>query len=196
MRPSLSEAVSFCSRIAPLDCVASNRRSYSCSSNWSYMASSMKHVLSTERISACIAARFLCLAFSCVAFTGMSFAKTSTTTTLSASLNPSTYGSSVTFTATVSPSAATGTVTFKNGSATLGTGTLSGGKATYGTSTLAVGSNSITASYGGNSSYNSSTSSALTQTVSKATPTVTLTSSSNPSTYGNSVTFLTEIFQV
>jgi len=186
MRPLVSEAVSFCTRIAFLDCFASNR---SCSWNWSYIASSIKHLLSRERVTARIAARFLCLAFSCLAFTGLSFAKTSTTTTLSSSLNPSTYGSSVTFTATVSPSAATGTVTFKNGSATLGTGTLSGGKATYSTSTLAVGSNSITAAYGGNSSYNSSTSSAVTQTVSKATPTVTLTSSSNPSTYGNSVTF-------
>ncbi len=129
------------------------------------------------------------IALVCSVYAGLAFAKTNTTTTVVSSLNPSTYGSAVTFTATVSPSAATGTVTFKNGSTTLGTSSLSGGKATYSTSTLAAGSNSITAGYGGSSSYNSSTSSALTETVHKATPTVTLTSSSNPSTYGNSVTF-------
>jgi hypothetical protein len=131
----------------------------------------------------------IALILALLGLSALALAKTNTTTTLSSSANPSTYGSSVTFTATVSPSAATGTVTFKNGSATLGTGTLSGGKATYSTSALAAGSNSITASYGGSSSYNSSTSLALTQTVNKATPTVTLISSSNPSTYGSSVTF-------
>ncbi len=78
------------------------------------------------------------------------------------------------FTATVTPSAATGTVTFKDGSTTLGTGTLSSGKTTFSTSALAVGSHSITAAYGGDSNYNSSTSSALIQTVNKANTTVTL----------------------
>jgi hypothetical protein len=130
----------------------------------------------------------LVLVFIFASFTQL-VAGTNTTTTLASSLNPSTYGAAVTFTATVSPAAATGTVTFKKGTTTLGTGTLSGGKATYSTPTLAVGSNSITASYGGSSTYNSSTSSALTQTVNKASPTVTLTSSANPSTYGGSVTF-------
>ena len=75
-----------------------------------------------------------------------------TTTALKSSLNPSTSGASVTFTATVAPSTGgtpTGTVTFKNGTTTLGTGTLSGGVATLTTTTLPVASNSITASYGG-----------------------------------------------
>jgi hypothetical protein len=116
-------------------------------------------------------------------------AKTNTTTTLTSSLNPSTYQTSVTFTATLSPSAATGTVTFKDGATTLGTGTLSSGKATLGVTTLTAGSHSITASYGGDSNYNTSTSSALTQTVNKASATTTLTSSLNPSTYQTSVTF-------
>jgi hypothetical protein len=115
--------------------------------------------------------------------------KANTTVTLASSANPSTYGASVTFTATVSPSAATGTVTFKDGTTTLGTGTLSGGKATFSTSTLTAGSHSITAAYGGATNYNSSTSSALTQTVNKANTTLTLASSKNPSTYGSSVTF-------
>jgi hypothetical protein len=103
--------------------------------------------------------------------------KATPTVSLTSSSNPSTYGNSVTFKATLSISTATGTVTFKNGSTTLGTGTVSSGIATYSTSTLAVGSNSITAAYGGDTNDNSSTSSALTQTVSKASPTVTLASS-------------------
>lgn len=129
------------------------------------------------------------LILACIGFSGLALAKTNTSTTLASSANPSTYGSSVTFTATVTPSAATGTVTFKDGSTTLGTGTLSGGKVTFSTSTLAAGSHSVTAAYGGNTNYNSSTSSALTQTVNKANTSVTLASSANPSNYGSSVTF-------
>ena len=91
-----------------------------------------------------------------------------TTTTLKSSLNPSTSGTSVTFTATVAASTGavpTGTVTFKNGTATLGTGTLSGGVATFTTTTLPVASNSITASYGGSATDATSTSSVLAQVV-------------------------------
>ena len=107
-----------------------------------------------------------------------------TTTTLASSLNPSTYGSSVTFTSTVSPSAASGTVTFKDGSTTLGTGTLSSGIATYTTSALTVGSHSITAEYAGDSSYSGSTNSpAFSLTVNKATPTATLVVNNSPDTY-------------
>ena len=115
--------------------------------------------------------------------------KANTTVTLASSANPSTYSSSVKFTATVTPTTATGTVTFMEGTATLGTGTISAGKATFSISTLAVGSNSITASYGGDTNNNSSTSSVLTQTVNKTNTTVTLASSANPSTFGTPVTF-------
>src|SRR5437016_2737494 len=48
--------------------------------------------------------------------------KTATTTTLNSSLNPSYVGQSVTFTAAVSPSGASGTVTFYDGPTILGTG--------------------------------------------------------------------------
>lgn len=80
-------------------------------------------------------------------------AKASTTTTLASSANPSVFGQSVTFTASVSAispgsGTATGAVTFKDGSSTLGTGTLNGsGQATFSTSSLtASGSpHSITA---------------------------------------------------
>jgi hypothetical protein len=118
--------------------------------------------------------------------------KANTTVALASSANPSTFGSSVTFTATVSPSAATGTVTFKDGSTTLGTGTLSGGGASFATSTLAAGSHSIKASYGGDANDNSGTSATLTQTVNQASA-VALTTSANPSPYGTAVTFVATV---
>src|SRR5208282_5067135 len=127
----------------------------------------------------------LVLMLLCTVFAGMGFAKSFTSVTLSSSLNPSTYGSAVTFTARVSPSGATGTVTFMDGTTTLGPGTLSGGTATYTTSTLTGGSHSITGVYSGDSAYNGSTSSPpLTQTVNKVNSSVALTSNLNPSTYG------------
>ena len=94
--------------------------------------------------------------------------KVATTTSVVSSKNPSTFRSSVTFTATVKSTTTgtpTGLVTFKDGDATLGTGTLSSGKATFKTSALSAGTHSITAVYGGSSSYSGSTSLALTQKV-------------------------------
>jgi Tfp pilus assembly protein PilV len=114
---------------------------------------------------------------------------TSTTTTLTSSANPSVYGQSVTFTATVSSSAATGTVTFEDGSTAIGTGTLSGGVATYTTGALTVATHTIKAVYAGDSNYKTSTSTAVSQKVQKASTTTTLTSSTNPSVYGQAVTF-------
>ena len=115
-----------------------------------------------------------------------------TTTTVTSSLNPSVYSQPVTFTATVTSSGGvpTGTVTFKNGSTTLGTSNLDGaGHATFTTSTLGAGSNSITAAYNGDSQFNISVSSTLTQTVNKDATTTTVISSLNPSRKGQSVTF-------
>jgi hypothetical protein len=91
--------------------------------------------------------------------------KANTTTTLTSSPNPSNKGQNVTFTATVSPSAATGTVQFFDGATSLGTATLTGGKVTLSTSSLSPGSHSITATYSGDANDNGSTSSVLTQTV-------------------------------
>ena len=109
-------------------------------------------------------------------------------TALSSNPNPSTYGGSVTFTATVTPTSATGTVTFKDNGSTIGTGTLSNGVATFSTSALVGGSHPITASYGGDTNDSPSTSSTLTQTVNSAGSTTSLTSSLNPSSYANAVT--------
>jgi hypothetical protein len=115
----------------------------------------------------------------------------STTTTLASSSPTSTVGQPVTFTAAVAPSAATGSVQFFDGVNSLGTAVLSGGNASLTTATLAAGTHSITATYGGDSSYASSTSSALTQTVLEGVvnTTTAVTSSLNPSAYGDQVTF-------
>ncbi len=85
---------------------------------------------------------------------------TSTTTTVSSSANPSCFNNSVTFTATVNQSAATGTAYFYDGGTLLGTGTLSGSSpntATFSTGSLSAGSHTITATYSGDSNYAGST---------------------------------------
>lgn len=114
-----------------------------------------------------------------------------TTTTLASSLNPSTYGAKVTFTATVTSSGGTpsGTVTFKAGTTTLGTGSLSSGKATFATSSLSVANHSITGVYGGSGNFKGSTSPVLTETVKQPTSSTSLAPSLNPSTWGTYVTF-------
>ncbi len=117
-----------------------------------------------------------------------------TTTTITSSLNPSTFGQSVTFTATVTTASGTpaGIVTFFDGATNIGSGTLSGNTATFSTTALATGSHNITATYGGNSSYTASTSSVLVQVVNAPLPastTTTITSSLNPSMFGQGVMF-------
>src|SRR5581483_9955938 len=98
----------------------------------------------------------------------------STTTTIASSANPSQFGQTVTFTATVTavaPGAGlpTGTVTFTDSGNTVGTGTLNGaGQATFATNTLSVATHSIVASYGGDTNFLTSTSAALSQVVNKA----------------------------
>jgi Bacterial Ig-like domain (group 3)/FG-GAP-like repeat len=119
-----------------------------------------------------------------------------TTTAIASSLNPSTTGASVTFTATVTSATAgtiTGTATFFDGVTSLGTGTVgAGGVATLMTSSLAAGSHMITAQYGGDANFATSTSPLLTQVVNgvaKASTTTAVASSLNPSTSGANVTF-------
>ena len=79
--------------------------------------------------------------------------------------NPSTFGQAVTFTATVNPITATGTVSFTFDSNTTFTTTLSGGSAAYITNTLPVGSHVVTATYSGNVNYAGSVSQPITQVV-------------------------------
>ena len=115
-----------------------------------------------------------------------------TTTTLTSSVNPSTFGQSVTFKAAVAGSfgpAPIGTVTFMNGAAVLGTASLAGGVATFTTNALTVGVHNMKAVYGGWAGNFASTSAILKQTVVKAATTTTLVSSANPSTHGKPVIF-------
>ncbi len=97
-----------------------------------------------------------------------------TTTALSSSKNPSSFGQSVTFTAKVTGFSPTGTVTFFDSGMQIGAGTLAAGTATFTTSSLAVGSHSITANYGGDPNNVASTSAALVQTVSVPTDSIKL----------------------
>jgi hypothetical protein len=121
-----------------------------------------------------------------------------TTTKLSSSLNPSTYGQAVTFSAVVTSSAGAPpdgeTIAFmRGGTKRLGTGSLSGGSASFTTSALPAGTDTIKAVYGGDSNFTGSTSKTVSQVVSKATTTTTLTSSQNPSNFGQSVTFTANV---
>ena len=115
------------------------------------------------------------------------------TTTVASNLNPSTSGTSVTFTASVTGSAPSGVVTFKDGATTLGTGTLSGTgntrTATYATTALSVASHSITALYAGDSANLTSTSAALSQVVNQVAVASTTSLSATPgsATAGSSV---------
>jgi hypothetical protein len=125
-----------------------------------------------------------------------------TTTVLGSAPNPSVFGGTVVFTATVARSSGTGapsgTVNFYqcataacSGTPTLlGSGTLSSGKATFSTSSLPVGTTYVEAVYQGvTGSFSSSTSNVVTQVVSRIATTTVLISSPNPSVSGHSVTF-------
>jgi hypothetical protein len=82
--------------------------------------------------------------------------------------NPALVQNSVTLTATVTSAngAATGVVTFLDGSTPLGTGALSAtGVATFATATLATGSHTISASYAGDANFTAATSGSLTEVV-------------------------------
>jgi autotransporter-associated beta strand protein len=127
-----------------------------------------------------------------------------TTTTLGSSVGSgsvsSVYGQTVTLSATVTAKAPGGgvpggTVTFSSGSTTLGTGNVgSNGVATLAVSFTTLGTQTITASYGGSSSYLSSATGntvatgALSLTVSKANTNVVISSSNSSSFVGQAVT--------
>jgi streptogramin lyase len=97
-------------------------------------------------------------------------ATTPTTTALASSVNPSTLGQSVTFTATVTGASPTGTVQFRDGVTSLASATLSAGLATFTTSSLSVGSHPISAVYSGDPNNQASTSPVLIQTVNALGP--------------------------
>jgi hypothetical protein len=119
-----------------------------------------------------------------------------TSTTITSSLNPSVYGKTVTFTAKVKPSISgipTGSVKFLNGATLIGTVSLTSGSASFSTAALVAGSHSITAIYSGDSTYTTSTSAVLAETVTLAPTVSTVTSSVNPSEFGESVAFTAKV---
>jgi len=114
-------------------------------------------------------------------------------TSLTSSLNPSTYGQLITFSATVTPvspamGTPTGTVEFFDGSTDLGGATLINGVATFDDSALSTGTHVINAVYEGDSTFLTS-GATLSQVVNQANATETLSSDINPSVFGQMVTF-------
>lgn len=95
-----------------------------------------------------------------------------TTTTLTSSVNPINNGQAATFIATVAPQftgPVTGNVAFYNGSTKLKTLSLSNGSVSFTTSTLPQGTDSITAVYKGDTSFLTSTSNAVNESVKTGT---------------------------
>jgi Bacterial Ig-like domain (group 3)/Concanavalin A-like lectin/glucanases superfamily len=106
-----------------------------------------------------------------------------TVTTLTSSLNPAPFATNVMLTATVAPKEGvgvpSGSVVFMDGSTAIGSPMpLNAGVATLPTSSLSAGTHSITAVYGGDTTYGGSTSNGLTQSIGGLKPVfVTLTPS-------------------
>jgi hypothetical protein len=105
-------------------------------------------------------------------FDNLALTQWPTTTSLSSSTNPSTYGGSITLAALVTTTngVPTGTVTFMDGVTPLGTNALSGGSGNSATASLALtnltaGSHNLTATYRGTNNYSASTSPPLSQNV-------------------------------
>jgi probable HAF family extracellular repeat protein len=122
----------------------------------------------------------------------------STTTSLSASVNPSVYGQQVILTVNVNPTSPSsltpsGTVTINDGSTTLGTVRL-GSSDTFNTSILTAGTHIISASYSGDNNFSPSSSAVLNQIVNQAGTTTTLVSvSPNPAILGQPVSFTANV---
>jgi hypothetical protein len=96
------------------------------------------------------------------------------TIALTASGSSAVYGQSVTFVATVAPTAA-GTVTFSDGGTPLATVSLDGsGTATLTTSGLALGSQSITATYSGDADFLGGQSGSASESVARASTAIVL----------------------
>ena len=106
-----------------------------------------------------------------------------TNTNLTASSASIQSGQSLTLTASVTPSGATGTVTFTDGSTPLGQAQLNNGIATLTTSSLStVGSHSLTASYPGDTNFNGSSGSTTVSVTTAGNLTTTTTLSVDPLT--------------
>ena len=113
------------------------------------------------------------------------------------SANPSHAGDLVKFTAKVSSSDGTpeGAVDFMDGTTLLQTVPLHESEAAFSTKALTAGAHTVTAKYGGDTNYRSVISPALSQTVLLNTQTA-VTSSANPSAFGQAVNFTASVTAV
>jgi hypothetical protein len=121
------------------------------------------------------------------------------TTVVTSNRNPaSVFGQSVTFTARVTPLAATGTVQFKLDGVDVGGPVAldATGRARFVINTLAVGPHTVSAVYSGNGNYLPSTSATLTQTVNKAASRTVVTTSGTPANAGTTVVFTATVTAV
>jgi hypothetical protein len=121
-------------------------------------------------------------------------------TTLVSSVNPSPIGQTVLFSATVGGKTPIGTVTFRDGAIVLCANVpLIAGKkdkssaVTCTATGLSVGAHLITATYSGDANNAGSVSAPFQQVVNPPAPGVALTSSLNPSKFGDSVTFTAKV---
>jgi hypothetical protein len=123
------------------------------------------------------------------------------TTTLTSPNNPSVWGQPAIFTATITPvvPAPTGTVTFQDGGVNIAgcvNRPVAARVATCTTAALAVGSHTVTAVYGGNATYATSTSAPVTQLVTMGSTTTVAVPSVNPSVSGQTVTYTATVSAV
>ena len=118
-----------------------------------------------------------------------------TVTSLSSSPNPSGYGKLTTFTAEVQSASGvpTGSVKFFDSSTELGSALLQSGTATFSTGSLKAGLRRITAVYQGSLRFQSSESPVLTQSVYKASTSITLNSSFNPAFVRQAIAYTAEV---
>ncbi|HEY7427336.1 MAG TPA: Ig-like domain repeat protein [Gemmataceae bacterium] len=127
-------------------------------------------------------------------------AQPTTSTAVTSDLNPSAYGTPITFTATVTQTDSIplgGTVTFEDGSTVLGTveldGTSDGYQAVFTAGNLSLGDHNIQAIYNGDG-FHLGSSASMTQTVEQAPTATSVTSSNDPALPGQPVTFTASVF--
>jgi hypothetical protein len=122
--------------------------------------------------------------------------KTPVTISLATSLLASGLGDTVTFTATLSPVSATGTVSFVDGATQLGSVAVASGAATFTTASLKAGTHSVTAKYSGNKDFASSASAPVTITVAGAAASpssLTVSATANPAVAGAPFTIVANV---
>jgi hypothetical protein len=118
--------------------------------------------------------------------------KSNAAVNLSSAINPSVFGQGLSFAVAVSASGGsgipTGTVTLNDAGVSLGSTALDGsGSASFAGITLAAGSHFLTATYAGDQNFAGGVSGPVTQIVNKANSSTSLTTSPNPSGFGQPV---------